>query len=1338
MVGERCSGELMVISLGPQLKAVPEELIRQRCGPSLYTEYLVKWSVSKCREAGRVGAEEGKAEYIFMWLSPLEVYANCYKLINKWALSQVSQHEPMGGSRSIPQDPDNLENVAMGEMEADVRALVRRASRQLAEGSTSGHTAALLHTVHVLSAYASIGPLAGVFRESGALDLLMRMLCSSESQLRCSAGKMLQILAAHSTGSRAHVLLSLSQQDGIEQHMDFDSRYTLLELFAETTSSEEHCIALEGIHLPQIPGKLLFSLVKRYLGVTSLLDELEHSPEPGARKTGQGKTRAQQELEFSLAMGSLISELMRNLGWAWNLSEADTARPQRPVRSIFQPCLPGSTPPLPTVPVPPHGSGKAFRQRSEFFSLGAYGKYVQRLLRPGMRVRMLDNFEELSAGDEGEFRQSNNSAPPAQVFWLSTGRTYWVPWYSLRILGPEELTKASTASRQKESVTTVLSTALLPWAWKPVDGLCSLPYLQPEPQSTEEPGCLSQAEWWQLLFFIRKLDASEQETIVQNLQKNQDETLVDGALGELAVPMEMAKGLLQVLEDRLEGTTLSDLLSSQIYIKYGHLPRALGSSPSPSHSCTSDPQEESHAQTPFSKGDDAESSAAKAEDPTAEIEAAATGQTAPPVAQSDTQLFKQLVVSEGMTLPPDMELTVSGMVRDFQGRDSHSKLDLNATVIGATFKISYPDTSTQIVGLSALSMAMEEARDHDHPLVDLTVRESLVKALVELLNRQVGKKMVVVLALRLVYLLMTKHEWRPVFDREDAIYAVLVCMQEYKASILVQQAGLAALKMLAIAVAPESPSFVTGQECRPSLFDDHMIREILASIDAATLPDTDSLLTTIPAAVLLMLNTEGCSSAVRNGLLLLNLIQCNHPTLGDQIITQELRDTLFRDLGVAPGTEPMPTTRTIVARLLKRYSTPPASPQHTVLNTPGAQGQDASSPELLFHSLVGGQSAELLLGLEHKLCQESSTEAGVGPLIQRLQKEPQPFLLLLRTLDAPGPNKALLLRALRILTRLLDHPEALGLPWHEVLEPCLSYLNGPSSDFEIVKELLGFLHHLASAHKDYAVVLCCLNAREALSKLDGKHSAHALQVSELKELLASCEKHAQLHSSLTSNILAGCIQMVLGQIEDHRRTLRPINIPFFDVFLRHLCQGSSMEVQEDKCWEKVEVSSNPHRAGKLTDRNPKTYWESNGNTGSHHITLHMRRGVLVRQLILLVASEDSSYMPARVVVFGGHSASCIHTELKTVNVLPSASRVILLENLNRFWPIIQIRIKRCQQGGIDTRVRGVEVLGPKPTFWPLFREQLCRRTCLWYTLQARSWSQDIAMDRRYLLQLCPR
>uniref|UniRef100_A0A8C7AVG0 Cullin-9 n=1 Tax=Neovison vison TaxID=452646 RepID=A0A8C7AVG0_NEOVI len=970
MVGERRTGDLMV-PLGPRLQAYPEELIRQRPGHDGHPEYLIRWSVLKCGEVGRVGVEEGKTEHILMWLSAPEVYANCPMLLGERALSKGPQHEPAGGSGSFPRDPGGLDDTAMGEMEADVRALVRRAARQLAEGGTSSLTAAVLHTIHVLSAYASIGPLTGVFRETGALDLLMHMLCNPEPQIRRSAGKMLQALAAHDAGSRAHVLLSLSQQDGIEQHMDFDSRYTLLELFAETTSSEEHCMAFEGIHLPQIPGKLLFSLVKRYLCVTSLLDQLNNSPEPG-------KSRGQRELEFSMAVGNLISELVRSMGWARNLSEQSTLLP-RPTRSIFQPCLSGPSLLLPTMVAAHRRQERIFRQRSEFSSRCGYGEYVRETLQAGMRVRMLDDYEEVSAGDEGEFRQSNNGVPPVQVFWQSTGRTYWVHWHMLEILGPEEAAEDAIEKCPlfllNDDTPVPVSSALPSWDWKPLDGLYSLPYLQPEPQKNEQLGYLTQAEWWELLFFIKKLDICEQQPIFQNLRENLDETLGDKALGDLSVPVEMAEGLLQVLSSRFEGSTLRDLLSSQIYTKYGH-------------SCNLDAEEESKSEATFSE-EETESPKAKAEPPRADAEPA-KGKTEPPMAQSDSQLFNQLLVMEGMALPPEMKEAASGE-----------------------------------------------------------------------------------------------------------------------------------------------------------------------------------------------------SGAGRGG-------------------------------------------------------------------------------------------------------QRSWNESWVVPTeIVRVE---------LWTMVAVA--------------------------WESALE--------------IVQELLCFLHRLASMHKDYAVVLCCLGAKEALSKVLDKHSAQLLLACELRDLVTECEKHAQLYSNLTSSILAGCIQMVLGQIEDHRRTHQPINIPFFDVFLRHLCQGSSVEVKEDKCWEKVEVSSNPHRASKLTDRNPKTYWESNGSAGSHYITLHMHRGVLVRQLTLLVASEDSSYMPARVVVFGGDSASSISTELNTVNVMPSASRVVLLENLNRFWPIIQIRIKRCQQGGIDTRVRGVEVLGPKPTFWPLFREQLCRRTCLFYTIRAQAWSRDIAEDRKRLLQLCPR
>ncbi len=40
-----------------------------------------------------------------------------------------------------------------------------------------------------------------------------------------------------------------------------------------------------------------------------------------------------------------------------------------------------------------------------------------------------------------------------------------------------------------------------------------------------------------------------------------------------------------------------------------------------------------------------------------------------------------------------------------------------------------------------------------------------------------------------------------------------------------------------------------------------------------------------------------------------------------------------------------------------------------------------------------------------------------------------------------------------------------------------------------------------------------------------------------------------------------------------------------------------------------------------------------------------------RQLAILVASEDSSYMPARILVLGGDEPTNINTELNTVSLL---------------------------------------------------------------------------------------
>ncbi|XP_028903286.1 cullin-9 [Ornithorhynchus anatinus] len=1325
MVGERRGGDLLV-PLGPRLQARPEELLRQRPGPDGHPEYLVRWTVLGPRDEEREPAKErqgpadGRAEHILMWLSASEARASCPSLLGGRAEAEGPPTEPAGRPGGFARDA-GVDEASLREMGEDVRELVRRAARQLGRSEASP-AASLLHTVHVLSAYASIGPLAGVFRDTGALDLLMTMLGGPEPQIRRSAGKMLRALAAHDAGSRAHVLLSLSQQDGIEQHMDFDSRSTLLELFAETKSFEEHCMAFEGISLPQIPGKVLFSLVKRYLCATSLLDQLSSGADPGSGEQGarapssEGpggeRGRRRRELEFSMAMGSLISELVRGMGW-----DLRPGQPDAPLYG-FQPHVafgPDLIPPTP-APVPHRRQGRTFRSPSDFSSCSGYAEYVQETLRPGMRVRMMEDYVVVGAGDEGEFQQSNDSVPPAQVLWLETGRTYCVHWHMLEILGPGQAAEEKAGAAVEKGLGGrggwALDSAPPPWPWRHRENPCCVPYLQPRAPGSTDPRLLSRGEWWEILFFVKKLAGPEQQRLLQLVQESQGKEVPEEeeARAELSVPVELARKLVLALSERCRGATRRVLLSSYVYSKYG-------------------PQSGAGEREKASLG--SPDASWEAPGPGVHFSNEPKPEAPLPAARSEFQLFTQLLAAEGLVLPLGLEETAKEVCRALWEPCRQSTLEQKVMEAVSLVQRSSSDIKLQLAGLHALSRAVQDAAaGQDHPLrrPDRNLREKLVKMLVELLTNQVGEKLLVALALRLLCSLMARPEWRLLFATEGGVYAVLACMREYSASPLVQQAGLAALKMLTGAVGPCEPP--PGDSGCPSLLppsDAQVIREIFASIGSAAQPGSESLLEAIPSGLILMLRTNGCSSAVWNGLLLLNSLMSNHQALREQLATQELREELHRHSGEGAGQ--VPSTFSLIRTLLGHFPEQPP-PKRQQDPGPDLSGEPrAGSPEPRPQG-----PAPLGLGEE---------EDDLKGLLQRLrhrpemEPEPEPFLLLLRGLDSSGPGYTQL-ECLRVLTWLLDVSKADDLPWHEVVEPCLACMNASNTDREVVQEVVRFLHRLASSNKDCAVVLCRLGAREALTKALAQPSAQLLLGPELRELLDHCQKQASLYGNLTTSILAGCIQLVLGQIEEHRRTQQPINIPFLDVFLRHLCQGSSEEVREDRCWKKVEVSSNPHRASKLTDHNPKTYWESNGSTGSHHITLHVRRGVLIRQLTMLVASEDSSYMPARVVVLGGDSAASLSTELNTVNVLPSASRVPLLENLTHFWPVIQIRIKRCQQGGIDTRVRGLELLGPKPTLWPLFREQLCRRSRLFYAVRAQAWSRDVTQDRTRLLRLFPR
>ncbi|XP_053917686.1 cullin-9 [Cuculus canorus] len=1346
MVNERHNGNLLV-HLGPKLQACPEELLRQRRGHDGQPEYLIQWSIVSLEERAAGGSSassaETKLENISMWMSVEEVCASCPTLLGKRKLEgQWGKEEKAAGplAADVP-----LDEASLLEMKADVRSLVQRAGRQMAESGAP--ESSILNTIHVLSAYASIGSLAGAFRETGALDLLMNLLCHKEKQIRRSAGKMLRALASHNAGSQAYVLLSLSQQDDIEQHMDFDSCYTLLELFAEMMSSEEQCVSFEGIHLPQISGKLLFILVKRYLCVTSLLEKLSNGVEQGGEQQDcsmpspltKERSRMKQEFEFSMAMANLILELVHVMGW--DHSHKPESLPQQELqphstRSIFQhratSCSAAEISVLASNHGPHKRQSRAFLTASDFADHSGYTGYLQANLLRGMRVRLLEDCGDIRAGEEGEFLQGANSMHTVQVLWQSTSQTSWVHWHVLEIIGFGDKWEDLAAQEKEYSLIESfnLDTAAQPFFCKPFGRLYSVPYLgESLPCLGEQPSNLSRAEWWELLFFVKKLEAQEQEEIISLIQQEQGEQLSEvdeEALIQLSVPTKLAQKVLQVLEKRCQGSVQRDLQSSHIYIKY--FPH-----------CGTE-QDGSGSTTVSLEGAGCRSTGPEVVPAKAAKEDLSTATVLPQapaeVLKSDSQLFSELLEREGLFFPEvtEEQMKALGISTGLSERGSLAKIAAVVDVIQS----SSSELGLRLAGLKHILKVLEEEPESEQQfgksqgrLGTRSVGEKLVKMTVELLSTEVSEKALVVVTLRLLAVLLAKRNWRVSFATEGGVRAVLACMQQHAASALVQQAGLAALRVLVGAVSSE-PGGASGKGLPLSHGDAQMMREIFASIGSASSEGSASLLSAIPAAMSTMQRVPGGSSGVRNGLLVVNMLIDGHRGLAEQLVSCDLPAVLQSCWGNGQITS--------CAHAMLALSAMNRLTEHQLPLGPEMAGREAPLDLRELQVLLGSLeddtlSKDMVVALERQLCGEGPVPSGEAACLLQDQKC---FRLLLRSLELLGAEKAMSLSILRILNKFLDSYQEDVLPWHECVEPCLSSLSAHSSDREVVQEVVGFLHRLGTSSKDCAVGMCRVGACEALSKTLEKHSTAPSLAPALLDLVTDCEKFASLHKKLTTGILAGCIQLVLGQIEEHRRSHRPISIPFFDVFLRSLCRGSSVEVKEDKCWEKVQVSSNPHRASKLTDRNPKTYWESNGSTGSHFITVHMQRGVVVREMSMLVASEDSSYMPARVVVLGGDSPATIRTELNAVTVLPSDSRVILLENMTRFWPVIQIRVKRCQQGGIDTRVRGIEVLGPKPTFWPIFKEQLCRRTFLSCTARAHAWCQEICRDRRRLLQLFDR
>ena len=87
--------------------------------------------------------------------------------------------------------------------------------------------------------------------------------------------------------------------------------------------------------------------------------------------------------------------------------------------------------------VPEDNSVPSFKRREDFSSDQEYGQYTKATLQAGMRVRARVNYESVSEGDYGIYKQTNDGTPPAQFAWDGLGGdTYWVYWHMVEILPP--------------------------------------------------------------------------------------------------------------------------------------------------------------------------------------------------------------------------------------------------------------------------------------------------------------------------------------------------------------------------------------------------------------------------------------------------------------------------------------------------------------------------------------------------------------------------------------------------------------------------------------------------------------------------------------------------------------------------------------------------------------------------------------------------------------------------------------------------------------------------------------------------------------------------------------
>ena len=265
-------GGSKVFKLGPAASYQAEDLVIKRKAPGREEESLVKWSLVdpeglSSEEYDEYG--EKMCRTYLVWMRNEEVEACCPNLLSLQRAHDSGQQQQSGLGAGEEQAAADSSSTAgkdgeageesVTEMVEDIKSLVARAKRIFAKsredagrGLGKAGTKMLASTMNILSAYAQVGAVANTFRESGALDLLLDLLTSEDGDIRRSASEVLRSLATFDAGSRAYVLLKLTEGDvtGADKSTS-QSRQMLLDLFSDTAAVNESDVVLSSTTLPQ-------------------------------------------------------------------------------------------------------------------------------------------------------------------------------------------------------------------------------------------------------------------------------------------------------------------------------------------------------------------------------------------------------------------------------------------------------------------------------------------------------------------------------------------------------------------------------------------------------------------------------------------------------------------------------------------------------------------------------------------------------------------------------------------------------------------------------------------------------------------------------------------------------------------------------------------------------------------------------------------------------------------------------------------------------------------------------------------------------------------------------